>query len=163
MSTPTTQGEKGLEEFLREVRESQLIHGWDLFNKCREHLHSLAAMKLSPYFSRFEEEVLQWEVKLVETATLFDLWIDMQRRWVHLDGIFESTDVKSADLKCLLPTQTKEFVSKSTELLALMRKLAEKMRKISEWMGWLSGNSRECQVNIEGQTVSFGCDMLRIK
>ncbi len=60
------QGEMALEEFLKQVRESwqayeldlvsyqnktRLIRGWDdLFNKLKEHINSLAAMKLSPYY-----------------------------------------------------------------------------------------------------------------
>lgn len=60
------QGEMALEEFLKQIRETwleyevelvqyqnktRLIKGWDdLFNKLKEHINSLAAMKLSPYF-----------------------------------------------------------------------------------------------------------------
>jgi dynein heavy chain 1 len=60
------QGEMGLEVFLRQVREywngyelemvnyqnkCRLIKGWDdLFNKCKEHINQVAAMKLSPYY-----------------------------------------------------------------------------------------------------------------
>ena len=131
------QGEMGLEEFLRQVRECwhayqldlvtyqnkcQLIRGWDdLFNKCREHLNSLAAMKLSPYFRAFEEEAFAWEDKLNRVQALFDVWIDMQRRWVYLDGIFGG----SADIKHLLPIETQRFQTISTEFLTLMRKVAK--------------------------------------
>ncbi|KAH8028134.1 hypothetical protein HPB51_013181 [Rhipicephalus microplus] len=60
------QGEMALEEFLKQVREAwqnyeldlvnyqnkcRLIRGWDdLFNKVKEHINSVAAMKLSPYY-----------------------------------------------------------------------------------------------------------------
>ena len=131
------QGEMGLEEFLRLVRECwhtyqleliayqnkcQLIKGWDdLFNKCREHLNSLTAMKLSPYFKVFEEEALAWEDKLNRVQALFDVWIDMQRRWVYLDGIFGG----SADIKHLLPIETQRFSTISTEFLTLMRKVVK--------------------------------------
>lgn len=66
----TAQGEKCLEEFLRQVRESwmsyeldlinyqnkcRLIRGWDdLFNKVKEHINSVAAMKISPYYKACE-------------------------------------------------------------------------------------------------------------
>ena len=55
-----------LEEFVKQVKEvwtnytldlvnyqnkCRLIRGWDdLFAKCQEHLNSLVAMKLSPYY-----------------------------------------------------------------------------------------------------------------
>ena len=60
------QGEMALEEFLKQVKETwqtyqldmidyqnkcKLIRGWDdLFNKVKENINQVAAMKLSPYF-----------------------------------------------------------------------------------------------------------------
>lgn len=117
------QGEMALEEFLKQVRESwhtyeldlinyqnkcRLIRGWDdLFNKVKEHINSVAAMKLSPYYKVFEEEALTWEEKLNRINALFDVWIDVQRRWVYLEGIFSG----SADIKTLLPVETSRFQS----------------------------------------------------
>lgn len=35
---------------------TKLIRGWDdLFSKLKEHMNSLTAMKLSPYYKQFEE------------------------------------------------------------------------------------------------------------
>ena len=43
----------------------------------------------------FEEEALTWEDRLNRISALFDVWIDVQRRWVYLEGIFtESADIK---------------------------------------------------------------------
>lgn len=119
----------------------RLIRGWDdLFNKVKEHINSVSAMKLSPYykvksfiffslqnlfkivqlfffstastpsifflFSQvFEEDALSWEDKLNRIMALFDVWIDVQRRWVYLEGIFTG----SADIKHLLPVETQRF------------------------------------------------------
>ena len=67
----------------RERIKTKLIRGWDdLFGKLREHLNALAAMRLSPYFKLFEEDALAWETRLTKMAALFDVWIDVQRRWV---------------------------------------------------------------------------------
>ncbi|XP_055310948.1 dynein heavy chain, cytoplasmic isoform X4 [Sitodiplosis mosellana] len=131
------QGEMALEEFLKQVRESwsnyeldlinyqnkcRIIRGWDdLFNKVKEHINSVAAMKLSPYYKVFEEEALTWEEKLNRINALFDVWIDVQRRWVYLEGIFSG----SADIKTLLPVETQRFNSMSTEFLSLMKKVAK--------------------------------------
>jgi dynein heavy chain 1 len=131
------QGEMGLEVFLRQVREywngyelemvnyqnkCRLIKGWDdLFNKCKEHINQVAAMKLSPYYKVFEEEAVSWEDKLNRINALFDVWIDVQRRWVYLEGIFEG----STDIRHLLPTETQKFQSISTEFLSLMRRVAK--------------------------------------
>ena len=78
-------------------------------------------MKLSPYFRVFEEEANTWEDKLNRILALFDVWIDVQRRWVYLEGIFSG----SADIKVLLPVETSRFVSISTEFLTLMKKVGK--------------------------------------
>lgn len=52
---------------------------------------------------------------------LFDIWIDVQRRWVYLDGIFSG----SGDIQHLLPIETQRFQSISTEFLTMMRKVAK--------------------------------------
>jgi dynein heavy chain 1 len=42
-----------------------LPRGWDdLFNKLKENINQVAAMKLSPYYKVFEEEAMTWEDKL---------------------------------------------------------------------------------------------------
>ncbi|KAH0500472.1 Cytoplasmic dynein 1 heavy chain 1 [Microtus ochrogaster] len=100
----------------------RLIRGWDdLFNKVKEHINSVSAMKLSPYYKVFEEDALSWEDKLNRIMALFDVWIDVQRRWVYLEGIFTG----SADIKHLLPVETQRFQSISTEFLALMKKVSK--------------------------------------
>ena len=49
------------------------------------------------------------------------MWIDVQRRWVYLEGIFTG----SADIKHLLPNETQRFQSISAEFLALMKKVSK--------------------------------------
>ena len=63
----------------------------------------LSSSKLNPQV--FEEDALQWEEKLNRIHDVFDVWIDVQRRWVYLDGIFSG----SADIKALLPVETQRF------------------------------------------------------
>ncbi|KAL0081796.1 dynein heavy chain [Phycomyces blakesleeanus] len=129
------QGEMALEEFLKQVKETwanyvldlvnyqnkcRLIRGWDdLFNKSSEHISSLTAMKLSPYYKVFEEDAASWEDKLNRVHVLFDVWIDVQRQWVYLEGIFSG----SADIKHLLPVETSRFQSINSEFLTVMKKV----------------------------------------
>src|SRR5689334_8038063 len=93
-----------LEVFLQQVREHwegaafdlinyrgkcSLVRGWDeLFQKLTDHINSLAAMRISPYFRVFEAECGAWDEKLNRLYALLDVWIDVQRRWVYLEGIF---------------------------------------------------------------------------
>ncbi|KAF9140779.1 hypothetical protein BGX30_005985 [Mortierella sp. GBA39] len=129
------QGEMALEEFLKQVRETwtnyvldlvnyqnkcRLIRGWDdLFTKCSENINFLSAMKLSPYYKVFEEEAAGWEEKLNRIHVLFDVWIDVQRQWVYLEGIFTG----SHDIKHLLPVETSRFQNINSEFLTVMKKV----------------------------------------
>jgi dynein heavy chain 1, cytosolic len=131
-------GELALEEFLKGVREywlnflldlvnyqnkCRLIRGWDdLFGKLDEHINSLNSMKMSPHYKVFEEEVQPWDEKLQKIRVVFDIWIDVQRRWVYLEGIFFG----SADIKQQLPSEFSKFKSIDSEFTSLMRKVSSK-------------------------------------
>ena len=128
-------GEMALEEFVKQVRETwqnyslelvnyqskcRLIRGWDdIFTKCSENLNSLQAMRHSPYYREFEEEASLWEDKLNRVHVLFDVWIDVQRQWVYLEGVFTG----NTDIKHLLPTESTRFQNINTEFFALMKKV----------------------------------------
>ena len=129
------QGEMALEEFLKQVRETwqnysldlvnyqnkcRLIRGWDdLFAKCSENLNSLQAMRHSPYYKEFEEDAGSWEDKLNRVHVLFDVWIDVQRQWVYLEGVFTG----NADIKHLLPVESSRFQNINTEFFAILKKV----------------------------------------
>jgi dynein heavy chain 1 len=84
------QGELGLEEFLKQLKEYwqaarldlvsykqkvSLIRGWEeLFTKVNENTNSLSSMRNSPYYKVFEDDASQWEDKLNRVRELFDLW-----------------------------------------------------------------------------------------
>ena len=129
------QGEMALEEFLKQVRDTwynysldlanyqnkcRLIRGWDeLFAKCSENLNSLQAMRHSPYYKEFEEEASSWEDKLNRVHVLFDVWIDVQRQWVYLEGVFTG----NADIKHLLPIESSRFQNINSEFFAVLKKV----------------------------------------
>jgi dynein heavy chain 1 len=133
----TAQGELALEMFIKQIREywqgflldlvnyqnkCRLIRGWDdLFTKMAEHSSSISSMKLSPYFKVFEEEAVSWDDKLNRLRVLFDVWIDVQRRWVYLEGIFSG----SSDIANLLPSESSRFRSINTEFLNVMKKVSK--------------------------------------
>lgn len=48
-----------------------------------------------------------------------DVWIDVQRQWVYLEGIFSG----SADIKHLLPIESARFANIDAEFLQLMKKV----------------------------------------
>ena len=129
------QGEMALEEFLKQVRDTwqnysldlvnyqnkcRLIRGWDdIFAKCSENLNSLQAMRHSPYYKEFEEEASSWEDKLNRVHVLFDVWIDVQRQWVYLEGVFTG----NADIKHLLPVESSRFQNINSEFFTVLKKV----------------------------------------
>ncbi|ETN45168.1 uncharacterized protein HMPREF1541_10045 [Cyphellophora europaea CBS 101466] len=131
------QGELALEEFVKQVRDTwqnysldlvmyqnktRLIRGWDdLFTKCSENLNSLQAMRHSPYYKEFEEEASSWEDKLNRVHVLFDIWIDVQRQWVYLEGVF----IGNQEIQHLLPTESSRFSNINTEFTTIMKKVAK--------------------------------------
>ncbi|KAK9459211.1 dynein heavy chain, N-terminal region 1-domain-containing protein [Lipomyces oligophaga] len=130
-------GQMTLDEYLKQVREfwnsyelelvnyqnkCRLIRGWDvLFEKCAEHMNSLAAMHHSPYYKFFEEEVMSWEDKLNRINVLFDTWMDVQRRWVYLEGVFSG----NAKINNLLPIESARFQNINSEFYVLMRTVSK--------------------------------------
>jgi dynein heavy chain 1 len=135
------QGEMALEIFLGQVRDrwmkqelelvlfqsrTRLIRGWDdLFATLDDHIGGLALMKSSPYYRavrEFQEEGKIWEDRLTKLRAAFDSWVDVQRRWVYLEGILFG----SSDIKAQLPAEWSRFKSVDSEFVALMRRIASK-------------------------------------
>eukprot|EP01129_Flabellula_baltica_P006002 TRINITY_DN2210_c0_g1_i2.p1 TRINITY_DN2210_c0_g1~~TRINITY_DN2210_c0_g1_i2.p1 ORF type:complete len:4545 (+),score=1094.61 TRINITY_DN2210_c0_g1_i2:1851-13637(+) len=132
------QGEAALEEFLKDIhyywqnfsldlvlykKKVNLIRGWDdIFTKLGENINSLSAMKNSPFYKVFEEDANRWESKLNRVLLVMDIWIDVQRRWVYLEGIFHG----GSDIKHLLPRESAKFETINTEFLGLMREVTKR-------------------------------------
>ena len=135
------QGEMALEVFLGDVRDrwmkrelelvlfqnrTRLIKGWDeLFATLDDHIGGLALMKSSPYYRsvrEFQEEGKLWEDRLTALRAAFDAWVEVQRRWVYLEGILFG----SSDIKAQLPAEWSRFKSVDSEFVSLMRRIASK-------------------------------------
>eukprot|EP00727_Mastigamoeba_balamuthi_P010917 m51a1_g6448 putative cytoplasmic dynein 1 heavy chain 1 (4576) ;mRNA; r:416422-430644 len=130
----TAQGELGLEEFLRSLTgwgaqarldlvtyqggRAFLVRNWDeLMTKAAEHAASLMAMKTSPYYKTFAEDASKWEDRLSRAQELLDTWMDVQRRWVYLEGVF------SDSAEALLPQEAERFRAVNNEFIGLMRRV----------------------------------------
>jgi dynein heavy chain 1 len=135
------QGEMALEVFLSQVRDRwmkqelelvlyqnrvRLIRGWDdLFATLDDHMGGLVLMKSSPYYRavrEFQEEGKLWEDRLTKLRAAFDAWVDVQRRWVYLEGILFG----SSDIKAQLPAEWSRFKSVDGEFVTLMRRIANR-------------------------------------
>lgn len=91
-----------------------------LFHDMEDHMTSLTSMSSSPYFylSEFQEERTLWLDRLSKLKTILDLWLDVQRRWIHLEGIF----LPSVDIQAQLPTEYQKFRSCHAEFTSFLRK-----------------------------------------
>eukprot|EP00002_Diphylleia_rotans_P002763 TRINITY_DN1178_c0_g2_i14.p1 TRINITY_DN1178_c0_g2~~TRINITY_DN1178_c0_g2_i14.p1 ORF type:complete len:4518 (+),score=1049.96 TRINITY_DN1178_c0_g2_i14:77-13630(+) len=136
----TAQGEMALEEFLKQLdvkwssfefvftlyqQRVYVVKSWDdVFTSLTESLNNISSMKLSPYFKEFEKFAVEWEERLNKLRLLLDVWIDVQRRWSYLEGVFNG----SADIKMLLPHETSRFRNIDGEFCDIMRKVVQKRR-----------------------------------
>lgn len=126
-------GEAILENFINGIKECwavyelqlvkyqtkcKLIKGWDeLFEQCEEHMNSITSMKMSPYYKVFEKDIEPWSKTLEQIKVTFDYWIDVQRRYVYLEGIFFG----SADIKSMLSNEFTKFKSIDNDFTRLMK------------------------------------------
>ncbi|SBS80798.1 dynein heavy chain, putative [Plasmodium ovale] len=133
-----SQGEMALEEFLRGLKytwneyelellqyqnKCKLIKGWnDLFSIIDDHLNALQSMKISSYVKIFEEETITWNEKLNRLRNLLDVWMNVQRKWVYLEGVLKG----SSDIKSLLPQEYNRFKIIDADFINIMKKTAEK-------------------------------------
>lgn len=136
----TAQGEQALQQFIKEMKDFwntceltlvardggvRIIAGWDvLFTMLEDHLNSLSSLKQSPYFrnvQEFQEDTSTWEVKLTNLRSIFEIWIEVQRKWVYLRGIF-----KNPDIKAQLPAQYSKYKSVDNEFSSLLKKVSMK-------------------------------------
>ncbi|KAG7885719.1 hypothetical protein KL938_000751 [Ogataea parapolymorpha] len=129
------QGEKSLEKSINNIQknwdqlsfqlfqfndEFRLIKGWDvLFQTITEDLNTLWSTKMSPYYSAFEKTINQLEEKLSDVQSVLDMWIDVQRQWIYLSGVFEKND----EIRKLLPLESNRFYNTSSEFHSLMKKV----------------------------------------
>jgi dynein heavy chain 1 len=135
------QGEMAIEVFLMDVKDRwmkqelemvlfqnriRLIRGWEnLFSSLDDHMGGLVLMKSSPYYGNvreFQEEGLLWEERLSKLRAALDVWVDVQRRWIYLEGIFFG----SADIKAQLPTEWSRFKNIDGDFAALHRRIAQR-------------------------------------
>lgn len=128
-------GEKVIEEELQNINKDwslivfetfnyegkcRLIRNWNaLFDQCLQNLNTLASIKNSSYHSPFEVERSELEQKLNGLFALLDVWIEVQRQWIYLEGVFG----KAEEIKISLPVEASRFNNISFEYLSLMKKV----------------------------------------
>lgn len=99
--------------------DKQLLKGWDvIMATISDHLNFLGTMQTSPFFNTFREKANQWTSTLNQLLVLLDQWIDVQRRFIYLDGVFSSKDIQS-----LLEKASRKFVRSSADFSKLTKQV----------------------------------------
>ncbi|KAJ1604282.1 hypothetical protein OJ252_3760, partial [Cryptosporidium canis] len=130
------QGEHGLESYIQGMKElwngfeieftglpnnpaTKVIKNWDIMLAAiDDNLSALQNMSLSPFYEIFQEESQLWTEKLTRLRFTLDLWMETQRRWIYLQGIF----LASTDIANLLPQEYKRFQTVDGEVQGLLKK-----------------------------------------
>lgn len=108
-------------ELFNYENKCRLVKNWEqLIDQCNTDINALTSMKNSPYFGAFEREISELEKKLTQLFIVLDIWIDVQRQWLYLEGVFGN---ENNDLKSLLPIESSRFTNISYEFLNLLKRI----------------------------------------
>lgn len=126
--------ERAIEEALQGIRDAwddqrfvffeyklqRLVKNFpQLLELASNDIASLSSMRNSPVFKVFEKDITHWETTLNSLYQIVDIWVEVQRKWIDLDGVFDA----SSGVRKLLPMEYSRFHSVSSEYLAILAKL----------------------------------------
>lgn len=81
------------------------IAGFDeAINLLDEHIVATQAMQFSVFKKPFEQEIEEWNDKLLLASDTLEQWVSCQGQWTYLQPIFDSADIMKQ-----LPSETKRF------------------------------------------------------
>ena len=74
--------------------KTYVIKGYDEIGATLDdHIVTTQAMTFSPFKKPFEEEILEWNKKLITLSDILEEWAKVQAQWMYLQPIFDSPDI----------------------------------------------------------------------
>lgn len=103
-------GERALEEQLDKIEETwagltfeffnfknkiRLVKKWDtLFEQVSDDINLLTSMQSSSYYGIFQQRGSLMNQRLDNLFSILDIWIEVQKQYVYLDGVFSGGEIK---------------------------------------------------------------------
>lgn len=81
-----------------------------------DHLLTLQQIAGSKYVDAFRTRVTNWEKWLNLISEIIDLWLQVQKKWMYLEGIFIGAD----DIRQQLPDEAKRFDKTDRNFIKMM-------------------------------------------
>lgn len=99
----------------------RLVKNWDaLYDQCEANLDVINSIKKSLYGDTFEKSVTEWELKLNTLHAILDVWVEVQRDFIHLDGVLGKD---SNEVRNLLPLEHTRFQNLGYEFMSLLKQI----------------------------------------
>lgn len=103
-------------------KKCRLVKNWSfLFEQCDSNLNTLSNMKSSTFHGPYEAERADLEDKINSLLVLFNLWIEVQKQWSYLYGVFDNCK----EIQFSLPVEFTRFSNTSFEFISFMKRIGK--------------------------------------